>query len=172
MSPGRWPSRNPLASGRTLPEVWQGLWAARPGSPVLVDGWRSERAVDGAGLDRRTALMAAVLASHGVGPGDRVLWRARATLESVEALLAVLRAGAVLVPVSPSARFPEVAHVVGDAGPVLAQEKVPVVAGDTVETLHERIKACERRLYPATVKRMVEELGTAGAARARGETGR
>jgi phosphoribosylglycinamide formyltransferase-1 len=59
-----------------------------------------------------------------------------------------------------------------DAGPVLAQEKVPVVAGDTVETLHERIKACERRLYPATVKRMVEELGTAGAARARGETGR
>ncbi len=59
-----------------------------------------------------------------------------------------------------------------DAGPVLAQEEVPVLAGDTVDTLHERIKACERRLYPATVKRLVEELGTAGAVRARGEAER
>lgn len=38
-----------------------------------------------------------------------------------------------------------------DAGPVLAQEEVPVLAGDTVASLHERIKAVERRLYPATV---------------------
>ena len=49
-----------------------------------------------------------------------MLWRARATLESVVALVAALRAGAVLVPVSPSARGAEVAHVVGDARPVLA----------------------------------------------------
>ena len=62
----------------------------------------------------------AALSSHGVGPGDRVLWSARATLESVQALLAVLRAGAVLVPLSPSARAPEVAHVIGDAAPTLA----------------------------------------------------
>jgi phosphoribosylglycinamide formyltransferase 1 len=53
-----------------------------------------------------------------------------------------------------------------DAGPVLAREEVPVVAGDTVETLHERIKQVERRLYPATVKAMIEELegAVAGAA--------
>jgi len=98
--------------------VWQRLWEGRPGAPVLVDGWGGV-AVDGAGLHRRTALMAAVLASRGVGPGDRVLWQARATVQSVEALLAVLRAGAVLVPVSPSAGPPELAHVVGDAQPVL-----------------------------------------------------
>ena len=42
------------------------------------------------------------------------------------------------------------ATVETDAGPVLAQEEVPVLAGDTVETLHERIKQCERRLYPGS----------------------
>ena len=38
-----------------------------------------------------------------------------------------------------------------DAGPILAQQAVPVLAGDTEESLHERIKVAERALYPATV---------------------
>jgi phosphoribosylglycinamide formyltransferase-1 len=38
-----------------------------------------------------------------------------------------------------------------DCGPILAQEAVPVLAGDTVETLHERIKEVEHRLYPETI---------------------
>jgi phosphoribosylglycinamide formyltransferase 1 len=38
-----------------------------------------------------------------------------------------------------------------DAGPILTQESVPVLPGDTEETLHERIKVVERSLYPATV---------------------
>jgi phosphoribosylglycinamide formyltransferase-1 len=58
------------------------------------------------------------------------------------------------------------ATVETDAGPVLAQEEVPVLAGDTVETLHERIKQVERRLYPATVKKMIDELEVAAAGRA------
>jgi len=45
-----------------------------------------------------------------------------------------------------------------DAGPVLAQESVPVLAGDTEESLHERIKAVERRLYPAAIRRVLEGL--------------
>jgi len=52
-----------------------------------------------------------------------------------------------------------------DAGPVLAQEEVPVLAADTVETLHERIKQVERRLYPATVKKMIGDLEGAAAGR-------
>lgn len=39
-----------------------------------------------------------------------------------------------------------------DAGPILAQEAVAVVPGDTEETLHERIKAVERRLYPQAIR--------------------
>jgi phosphoribosylglycinamide formyltransferase 1 len=53
-----------------------------------------------------------------------------------------------------------------DAGPVLAQEEVPVLDGDTVTTLHERIKEVERRLYPATVKKMIDDLEGAAAGRA------
>lgn len=42
-----------------------------------------------------------------------------------------------------------------DSGPILAQEAVPVLDGDTVETLHERIKVVEHRLYPETIRRFV-----------------
>jgi phosphoribosylglycinamide formyltransferase-1 len=44
-----------------------------------------------------------------------------------------------------------------DAGPILAQEAVPVLDGDTEETLHERIKEVERRLYPDVIEQMVRE---------------
>lgn len=50
-----------------------------------------------------------------------------------------------------------------DAGPVLAQEEVEVAPDDTVETLHERVKQVERRLYPATVLVALEELSATGS---------
>jgi phosphoribosylglycinamide formyltransferase-1 len=47
-----------------------------------------------------------------------------------------------------------------DAGPILAQEAVPVLPGDDVGSLHERIKATERRLYPRTIREFVEGATT------------
>ncbi len=44
-----------------------------------------------------------------------------------------------------------------DDGPILAQEAVPVLPDDTVESLHERIKAVERRLYPAVLRELMEK---------------
>jgi len=45
-----------------------------------------------------------------------------------------------------------------DAGPILAQEVVPVLPDDDEETLHERIKVVERSLYPATIAWALGEL--------------
>jgi phosphoribosylglycinamide formyltransferase-1 len=49
-----------------------------------------------------------------------------------------------------------VATEVVDAGPILAQQAVPVLPDDTVATLHERIKDVERRLYPDTIAEIIE----------------
>jgi phosphoribosylglycinamide formyltransferase-1 len=45
-----------------------------------------------------------------------------------------------------------------DEGPILAQEAVPVLPDDTVETLHERIKEVERRLYPEVLLDLLDDL--------------
>jgi phosphoribosylglycinamide formyltransferase-1 len=38
-----------------------------------------------------------------------------------------------------------------DSGPIIAQETVPVLDGDTAATLHERIQQAERRVYPRAI---------------------
>jgi formyltetrahydrofolate-dependent phosphoribosylglycinamide formyltransferase len=44
-----------------------------------------------------------------------------------------------------------------DSGPIVAQRAVEVMEGDTVETLHERIKGAERQMVVDAVGRMVRE---------------
>ena len=45
-----------------------------------------------------------------------------------------------------------------DEGPILAQEPVRVLPGDTVDTLWERIKVVERKLYPVTIREFAETI--------------
>jgi phosphoribosylglycinamide formyltransferase-1 len=52
-----------------------------------------------------------------------------------------------------------------DEGPILAQEAVPVLPDDTVESLHERIKEVERRIYPEVLRALIaDEDARAGEA--------
>jgi phosphoribosylglycinamide formyltransferase-1 len=41
-----------------------------------------------------------------------------------------------------------------DTGPIVAQQTVPVLDGDTAESLHARIQLAERELFPAAIARL------------------
>ena len=43
-----------------------------------------------------------------------------------------------------------------DSGEIIAQSRVPVLPGDTAESLHERIQVAERALYPEVIARFSE----------------
>jgi phosphoribosylglycinamide formyltransferase-1 len=43
-----------------------------------------------------------------------------------------------------------------DSGEIIAQRKVPIVPGDTAESLHARIQVAERALYPEVIGRFAE----------------
>ncbi len=45
-----------------------------------------------------------------------------------------------------------------DTGQIIAQEEVEITASDTEESLHERIKIVERRLYVATLQTLLTDL--------------
>jgi phosphoribosylglycinamide formyltransferase-1 len=50
-----------------------------------------------------------------------------------------------------------------DAGPIIAQQTVPVPNGDTAESLHQRIHAAEHELYPKCVAAIARgEISVAG----------
>ncbi len=79
---------------------------------ALVHGARS---LDYAGLDDLVSRVAGGLAEAGIEPGDRVAVWAPKSIEAVAAMFAVSRAGAILVPVNPVLRAPQVAHILGDS---------------------------------------------------------
>ncbi len=56
-----------------------------------------------------------------------------------------------------------VADLEVDEGVILAQAAVPVLANDTVESLHERIKTVKRKLYPETIRAALAVLETGGS---------
>jgi len=47
-----------------------------------------------------------------------------------------------------------------DSGPIVAQESVPVLAGDTEETLAQRVLEVEHRLYPRALRLVAEGRGS------------
>lgn len=81
---------------------------------AIVDG---DRSLDWQALAEASGLAASALAGAGVRRGDRVAVVAPNALESVVAFLAVLRAGAVLVPVAADVRMPRLRAILEDCDP-------------------------------------------------------
>ena len=44
-----------------------------------------------------------------------------------------------------------------DTGPILLQESLPILAGETVDSLHTRIQCIERRIYPDALRKLLRE---------------
>jgi acyl-CoA synthetase (AMP-forming)/AMP-acid ligase II len=101
-----------------------GIPGGRPESSALEFEGRTYSYDD---LDRLSSRFAAGLAAHRVAPGDTVAVRMPTCPEAVLALLGILRAGAVHVPLNPGFGEEETRHVVTDSG---ARLTVSHAAGD------------------------------------------
>ncbi|MGV9313765.1 type I polyketide synthase [Streptomyces sp. NPDC003691] len=88
--------------------------AERAGEKTAFEDAR--RALDWAGIERRTARIAGHLAALGVARGDRVVLCTGNRVEAAEGYLAVVRAAAVGVPVDPRSTEAELTHFLDDSG--------------------------------------------------------
>src|SRR3954454_9306337 len=115
-------------------------WARERGDrPAVVLG---DRALSYAELDERSDRLAGRLVEAGVRPGDRVAVFMGNSLEFGIAFHAVLKAGAVHVPVNPMFRGEEVRYELEDTG-----AQVAVVAAAAARRL--RVRAHRRRPHGA-----------------------
>ncbi len=96
-----------------VPELLERHAASRP---EKVAYWDATRSVSYSQLFRRTAAIAASLPRMGVREGDKVALFLPNGVDWIEACLACLRAGAVVVPISHDAAEGEIAYRLEDAG--------------------------------------------------------
>jgi fatty-acyl-CoA synthase len=147
----------------SLSDVLRTTAARNPDRPALVYEGRTHLYRE---LFERVERMAAVLASKGIVRGDRVLLVSGNSDSMVVAAYAVLRAGAILVPINPRSAPPEFSYLIRDSGasliiaaPALAglvaagmvEDAVPVMTlgpSDGLEDLEELAEA--RDLVPLT----------------------
>lgn len=113
----------------TLPDYLDTAARRYPGKPAIV---YCGAATSYAQLRERVDALAGYLQQRlGVAPGDRVLLASQNCPQFVAAFYAVLRAGAVVVPVNPMSKAAEVRHYAADSGAriaFVAQELLPALA--------------------------------------------
>ena len=107
------PARRPAGAAATLDALLHRAAARRPDGPAIADGART---LTYAELETSAARLAALLADHGVSAGDRVGLLLEKSLEAVIALYAVMRAGAIYVPLDPDAPAARLGYILRDAG--------------------------------------------------------
>ena len=105
-------------------EIEQSLLRRGPAQALF---WQ-DRAWSFAELDVWSKRMAWGLRAQGITPGDRVATSLRNSPELVVAVLAILRCGAILVPLNPSATANELGHLLGDCRAALVLTQPEQVA--------------------------------------------
>ncbi|WP_143665057.1 non-ribosomal peptide synthetase, partial [Streptomyces cacaoi] len=120
-----WSGEPGVPAGRSVVEVFNERVAADPTAPAVLRG--AEESLTYGELDAEAGRLAGVLVGRGVGSESRVGLLLGRSVDVVVAMLAVLKAGAVYVPLN--AAFPDerLRQVVGDCGACL------VVSGGGLE---------------------------------------
>ncbi|WP_240157223.1 long-chain-fatty-acid--CoA ligase [Pseudonocardia broussonetiae] len=116
----------PLMSGMTMSDLVARFARTTPDRVALRDG---DLTLTWAQTHERVSRMASALTRAGVVPGDRVAVLALNSVPHLEAMAAVLRVGAICVPVNFRLVAAEVAYVLGDSGASV------VIADDTFAPL-------------------------------------
>jgi long-chain acyl-CoA synthetase len=128
---------------RPVPELLAEHAARRPEQIAFSDEYRQ---VSYRELARNTARLAGALADLGLGPGDRALLYLDNSVATVEAYLAVPRAGGIAVCANPASAPAEVAHILHDSGATVVLTDAAHL--DTARTL---VSALPRRPVVITV---------------------
>ncbi|WP_411087207.1 AMP-binding protein [Streptomyces sp. 061-3] len=137
--------------------------------PAATTGERSSCVLTYRQLESESARLAGRLDSLGVRPGDRVGVYLPNSPHFVVAMLAVLRLGAVHVPVNPMFRAAELRHELRDAGPeiVITQDRlVPVLDEVRADTPVREVLLTgdwERLLDRAPLDRIADDLDALAA---------
>ncbi len=97
-------------------ELFRTHWSVAPDRQFLVT---DDTSLTYAEMDERSARFAAVLRNHNVTPGERVVVQIDKSMDNVAIYLAVLRVGAIYVPLNTSYTNAEVSFFVEDAAPAL-----------------------------------------------------
>ncbi len=105
----------PVPSG-TVPELFEAQVRRTPESVALVFG---DVSLTYAELNDRVNRLARLLIGAGVGPGDIVALMVSRSVETIVALLAVLKAGAAYLPVDPNYPAERITYLIDDARPAL-----------------------------------------------------
>ena len=103
----------------TLPQRWAHAWGQALDRVLLVTRGDVTVRFQGDELLETTEAIAGELASQGVGPRDRVVWEASTSGDAIVTALAIIRLGAVLVPVATFQSDLERQRVIDDVTPVI-----------------------------------------------------
>ncbi|MGC1282709.1 MAG: AMP-binding protein, partial [Streptosporangiaceae bacterium] len=93
--------------------MFRAALADHPGRPLIYFG---DRALTVGEVGEQVEAIAAALADHGVGPGDRVAIQLQNVPEYAIGIVAAWRAGAAAVTVNPMATRADVLHLIADSG--------------------------------------------------------
>ena len=117
----------PAPAGVSIPVVFDAQVAQTPGAVALTFDGRSMTYRE---VEQAANRLAQLLATHGVGPGERVALLLSRSAEAIVAILAVLKTGAAYVPVDPVLPDARIAFMIEDAA---------VIAAITTSRLAERL---------------------------------